>query len=204
MKKILVVLVALTLLASFAFAAPKKKASDLVIPVVYLDVSINFAQPLKAGAEQAGKDTGMKVIFDGPVNFNLDQQVSIIENYITQQVDGLVLAPLSSEVIDPIIKKALDAGIPVVTFNTDSPSSARIAYFGQDVYAVAKEQAKMIAQTTAVRRLLRESALPIGDPRPRPLLPAPDEAGEYNFRVFRDESYQPIATSETIEVIARP
>ena len=151
MKKALLILVALLLAGSLAFASGqgeakgKKKASDLVIPVVYLDVSINFAQPLKAGAEQAGKDMGMKVIFDGPVNWNLDQQVSIIENYITKKVDGLVLAPLSSEVIDPIIKKALDAGIPVVTFNTDSPSSKRIAYFGQDVYAVAKEQAKMIA-----------------------------------------------------------
>jgi simple sugar transport system substrate-binding protein len=151
MKKALLILVALLLAGSLAFAGGqgdtkgKKKASDLVVPVVYLDVSINFAQPLKAGAEQAGKDTGMKVIFDGPVNWNLDQQVSIIENYITKKVDGLVLAPLSYEVIDPIIKKALDAGIPVVTFNTDSPSSKRIAYFGQDVYAVAKEQAKMIA-----------------------------------------------------------
>ena len=147
MKKAVVIVIAMMLICSFAFAAgPKKKAADLFIPVVYLDVSINFAQPLKAGAEQAGKDTGMKVVFDGPVNWNLDQQVSIIENYITQKVDGLVLAPLSSEVIDPIIKKALDAGIPVVTFNTDSPSSKRIAYFGQDVYAVAKEQAKMIAK----------------------------------------------------------
>lgn len=151
MKKALLILAALLLAGSLAFAGGqgeakgKKKASDLVVPVVYLDVSINFAQPLKAGAEQAGKDTGMKVIFDGPVNWNLDQQVSIIENYITKKVDGLVLAPLSSEVIDPIIKKALDAGIPVVTFNTDSPSSKRIAYFGQDVYAVAKEQAKMMA-----------------------------------------------------------
>jgi len=152
MKKALVILIAMFLVCSFAFAGgqgdkkAKKEAADLVIPVVYLDVSINFAQPLKAGAEKAGVDTGMKVIFDGPVNWNLDQQVSIIENYITKKVDGLVLAPLSSEVIDPIIKKAIDAGIPVVTFNTDSPSSARIAYFGQDVYAVAKQQAKMIAE----------------------------------------------------------
>ena len=160
MKKKLVVLVVLTVLASFVFSAPKKKAADLFVPVVYLDVSINFAQPLKAGVEQAGKDTGMKVVFDGPVNWNLDQQVSIIENYITQKVDGLVLAPLSSEVIDPIIKKARDAGIPVVTFNTDSPTSKRIAYFGQDVYAVAIRWGVSPAELKALNNLTSSDLQP--------------------------------------------
>jgi simple sugar transport system substrate-binding protein len=122
-----------------------KEPSDLVIPVIYLDVSINFAQPIKAGVEQAAEDFGVEAIFDGPVNWNLDQQVAIIENYITRQVDGLAVAPLSSEVIDPLIKKAIDAGIPVVTFNTDSPSSERIAFFGQDLVTVAREQGEMIA-----------------------------------------------------------
>jgi ABC-type sugar transport system substrate-binding protein len=150
-RKMLVIIAifAIVMLAAgtFMFAAEKakKKASDLVIPVIYLDVSINFAQPIKAGVEQAAKDFGIKAPFDGPVNWNLDQQVAIIENYITKKVDGLALAPLSSEVVDPIIQKALDAGIPVVTFNTDSPTSARIAYFGQDLIQVAREQGDMIA-----------------------------------------------------------
>ena len=114
--------------------------------MIYLDVSINFAQPIKAGVEQAGKDLGVKTIFDGSVNFNLDQQVAIIENYITKKVDGMAIAPLSSEVIDPLINKAIDAGIPVVTFNTDSPTSNRIAFFGQDLITVAREQGEMIAK----------------------------------------------------------
>jgi simple sugar transport system substrate-binding protein len=135
-----------TVLAAKKKAAGKKSAADLVIPVIYLDVSINFAQPITAGVEQAGIDLGVKTIFDGSVNFNLDQQVAIIENYITKKVDGMAIAPLSSEVIDPLIKKAIDAGIPVVTFNTDSPTSARIAYFGQDLITVAREQGEMIAQ----------------------------------------------------------
>ena len=151
--KICIVIIAVLMFAtiSLVFAASKEgdkegeAPSELVIPVIYLDVSINFAQPIKAGVEQAGEDLGVKAIFDGPVNWDLDQQVAVIENYITRQVDGMAVAPLSSEVIDPLIKKAIDAGIPVVTFNTDSPTSERIAFFGQDLIAVAREQGGMVA-----------------------------------------------------------
>jgi len=151
--KICIAVVAVLMFAtiSLVFAASKEGGkegeapSELVIPVIYLDVSINFAQPIKAGVEQAGEDLGVKAIFDGPVNWDLDQQVAVIENYITRQVDGMAVAPLSSEVIDPLIKKAIDAGIPVVTFNTDSPTSERIAFFGQDLIAVAREQGGMVA-----------------------------------------------------------
>ena len=40
-----------------------KEPSDLVIPVIYLDVSINFAQPIKAGVEQAAEDDLLKTLF---------------------------------------------------------------------------------------------------------------------------------------------
>jgi len=145
MKKIIgLILVGLLLISSVAWAA-EKKPEDIVIRVVYLDVSINFAQPIKAGVEAAAKEFGIDAKIDGPVDWNLDQQVAIIENYITQGVDGLAIAPLSSEVIDPIIAKAIDAGIPTVTFNTDSASSKRIAFYGQDLVESGRTQAKYLA-----------------------------------------------------------
>ncbi len=145
MKKIIgLILVGLLLISSVAWAA-EKKPEDIVIRVIYLDVSINFAQPIKAGVEAAAEEFGIDAKLDGPVDWNLDQQVAIIENYITQGVDGLAIAPLSAEVIDPIIAKALDAGIPVVTFNSDSPSSKRIAFYGQDLVESGRVQAKYLA-----------------------------------------------------------
>jgi simple sugar transport system substrate-binding protein/ribose transport system substrate-binding protein len=40
------------------------------------------------------------------------------------------------------MNKYVDAGMPVVTFNVDSPSSKRLAYFGQDNYNAGKAQAQ--------------------------------------------------------------
>lgn len=153
MKKYIFIGIGLLLICSLVlFAAGTKeeggpkKPEDIVIRVIYLDVSINFAQPIKAGVEQAALDFGVDAKIDGPVNWNIDQQVSIIEGYITQRVDGLAVAPLSSEVIDPIIAKAIDAGIPVVTFNTDSPTSERIAFYGQDLVESGRVQAGYLVE----------------------------------------------------------
>ncbi len=151
MKKLtLIIILALLVMTVFfsgiANSAIDKDPKDIEIPCVYLDVSINFAQALKAGIDAAAKEFGVNAYIDGPVNWNIDQQVSIIENYITKKVDGLAIAPLSSEVIDPIIAKALEAGIPVVTFNTDSETSKRIAFYGQDTVESGRVQAKFLAE----------------------------------------------------------
>ncbi len=153
MRKIFLIVVCVMLISVPLLWASKQKAAegpkkpeDIVIRVVYLDVSINFAQPIKAGVEQAAEDFGIDAKIDGPVNWNIDQQVSIIEGYITQQIDGIAIAPLSAEVIDPIIAKALDAGIPVVTFNTDSPTSDRIAFYGQDLVESGRVQAEYLVE----------------------------------------------------------
>ena len=143
---ILGILLVTVFFTGIANAAINKDPKDIVIPVIYLDVSINFAQPIKAGVEAAAKEFGVNAFIDGPVNWNIDQQISIIENYITKKVDGLAIAPLSAEVIDPIIAKALEAGIPVVTFNTDSPTSKRIAFYGQDLVESGRVQAKFLAE----------------------------------------------------------
>ena len=145
MKRMICLIAVFALLFGMSFAASAEE-KKLTIPVIYLDVSINFAKPLKAGAMAAGKEFGVNAIFDGPVNFNVDQQVSIIEGYITKKVDGLVIAPLSADVIDPIIAKARKAGIPVVTFNSDSPNAERMAFYGQDLVQSGLVQAGVLVE----------------------------------------------------------
>jgi ribose transport system substrate-binding protein len=51
------------------------------------------------------------------------KQVSDVESLISRKVDVLVISPLTSDALTPIVKKAMDAGIPVITLdrkvNTD-------------------------------------------------------------------------------------
>ncbi len=123
--------IALALFASMqANAAPKK---PIRISVIYHDTGIQFGQVIKAGALAAGKELGVEVEFVGPIGIKVDEQVAFIENAITKKVSGIAVSNVNGEALNPMIAKAIDAGIPTVTFNSEAPGSKRMAFFGQDL-----------------------------------------------------------------------
>lgn len=131
--------------SSMAAAAPAAK--DINITVVYHDTGIEFAQVIKAGAEAAGKELGIHVDFVGPIGIKVDEEVAFIENAITKKVSGLAVSNVNGDALNPVIDKAVDAGIPVVTFNSESPGSKRMAFYGQDLVASGKAAAESLVKS---------------------------------------------------------
>lgn len=118
------------------FAAPAPK--DITITVVYHDTGIEFGQVIKAGALAAGKELGINVEFVGPIGIKVDEEVAFVENAITKQVSGLAVSNVNGEALNPVIDKAMAAGIPVVTFNSEAAGSKRLGFFGQDLVQSGK------------------------------------------------------------------
>jgi simple sugar transport system substrate-binding protein/ribose transport system substrate-binding protein len=87
-------------------------------------------------------------VFVGPVGADAEAQIAEIESLIEKGVDGLAVSSVSTDALAPVIDRAVDMGIPVVTFNTDNPESKRLAFAGQDLvasgYAAAQELAERI------------------------------------------------------------
>src|SRR5512138_3086682 len=71
----------------------------------------------------------------GPTGAKADDQIAELESLMTSGVDGLAISSVSTDALAPLIDAALAQGIPVVTFNTDNPSSQRLAFVGQDLVA---------------------------------------------------------------------
>ncbi len=111
---------------------------DIAITVVYHDTGIEFGQVIKAGALAAGKELGIKVDFVGPIGIKVDEEVAFVEDAITKKVDGLAVSNVNGEALNPVIDKAMAAGIPVVTFNSEAAGSKRMAFFGQDLVQSGK------------------------------------------------------------------
>jgi simple sugar transport system substrate-binding protein len=104
-----------------------------IIRVSYHDVSNEFAPQIKAGVEQAAADLGVDAVMVGPVGAKAEDQIAELESLIEKGVDGIAISSVSTDALAPIIDKALAAGIPVVTYNTDNPGSQRLAFVGQDL-----------------------------------------------------------------------
>jgi simple sugar transport system substrate-binding protein len=72
-----------------------------------------------AGVEKFGADTGHKTFMQGPQKADAALQVQIIEDLIAQKVDAITVVPFSAEALEPVLKKAREKGIVVITHEAD-------------------------------------------------------------------------------------
>ena len=90
----------------------------------------------RSGAERQAKEYGnVDILWHGPSSADQLKQKEILESAITQRVDGIAISTLNGDFLTETINKAMDAGIPVVTWDSDAPKSKRIAFYGVDDYA---------------------------------------------------------------------
>jgi simple sugar transport system substrate-binding protein/ribose transport system substrate-binding protein len=106
---------------------------DITIAVIYQNTSINFFQLLAAGVVGANEELPITAYATGPATADVNEQVNIIESLIISEIDGIVTDIINPEALNVVIDKAMEAGIPVVTFNSDADGSRRMAFHGQDL-----------------------------------------------------------------------
>lgn len=115
----------------------------LRIKLSYHDPSLAFATPISAGMERAGEELGADVQLIGPTGGDAAKQVSELQTLIQQQsVDALAVSSSSSDALKPVIAQAYDAGIPIISFNTDNPGSKQMGFVGQDLTASGQAQSE--------------------------------------------------------------
>ena len=95
-------------------------------------IGIGYFAATTAGMAQAADELGnVKVSTDGPTEANIDDQITFIDNYITQGVNGILFAANDPVAIAPVLKKALEKGIHVVGYDANSQPDAREWFVNQ-------------------------------------------------------------------------
>ncbi len=113
--------------------AAKPRLRFAVIPKALEIPVFNYA---KIGAERQAKEYGdVDILWNAPTNADQLKQKEILESYITQKVDGIAISSLNGDFLTETINRAIDAGIPVVTWDSDAPKSKRYAFYGVDDFA---------------------------------------------------------------------
>ncbi|MCA9076103.1 MAG: substrate-binding domain-containing protein [Planctomycetaceae bacterium] len=115
-------------------AGGQKKYRIAVIPK---GTTHDFWLSVWAGAEQAAEELGnVEVIWDGPESESQkDVQINLVDGFINDQVDGICLAPIDRDGMIPVVRRAKDAGIPTLIFDSGlSDPSATISYVATDNY----------------------------------------------------------------------
>jgi ABC-type sugar transport system substrate-binding protein len=123
-------------------------SSDKIkIAVVPKLVGIPYFNASEVGAKRAGEELGVEVIYTGPTQGDAAQQVRVIEDLISQQVDVIAVAPNDSASLTPVLKKARDAGIHVMDWDTPAdPEVVEISVSQIDNEAFGRHITQMLVE----------------------------------------------------------
>ncbi|WP_394844574.1 sugar ABC transporter substrate-binding protein [Pendulispora brunnea] len=106
-------------------STPAKATKNLTFALVsHANAGDKFWDVVKNGEEQAGKDLGVKVTYQG--SGDPQKQAQLIDVAVSQKVDGLIVSMANPEALRPSIQKAVQAGIPVITINSGAEKSAEL------------------------------------------------------------------------------
>lgn len=105
-----------------------------------------FFQATQYGLQDAAALLNIpKPQWTGSESSNVSQMVTAFNTAITGKVDGIAVSLVDKTAFNEPTKRALAAGIPVVSYNADVTTNPRLNYVGQDLYASGQAMGERIA-----------------------------------------------------------
>lgn len=99
-----------------------------------------FWKSIHAGAVKASRELGaqgidVRLTWKGPIREDdREQQIQVVEGFLSQGVDGIVLAPLDASALVRPVEEAMRAGIPTVVIDSDLASNTQVSFVATDNY----------------------------------------------------------------------
>ena len=150
-SKALIFLVILSLFSGFLFANGQQEAADSgnqKIVLLVKSLGNGFFEAVADGGVEAADELGnVESIYMGPSSATAEGQIEIIETLIAQRVDGIAISANDPDALIPVTKKAMKAGIRVMSFDSNINAGGReVALAPSDTELIGSQQIKLIAE----------------------------------------------------------
>lgn len=130
---LVVLLLAAVLLSGCRESIEQSEQAQRYIAVICKGSQREFWKSVEQGALDAGEELNIRVTFEAPEDeTQIDVQIDMVEKAIENHADAIVLAPLDTDLLNDVIDKATEQGIPVLTFDSDVTTASRVATIGTD------------------------------------------------------------------------
>ncbi len=104
-------------------------AADVKIALVVKALGIGFFDAADKGAEEAAKELGgVQIIYTGPTKPTAEGQIEVINSLIAQKVDAIAISADDKDALVPALKKALDRGIKVISWDSGVAPEGRLLH----------------------------------------------------------------------------
>jgi ABC-type sugar transport system substrate-binding protein len=112
-------------------ATPSAAAHRPVIAIMPKAKGDPYFVSCRAGAEEAARELGIDLIWDGPTGLDAARQNEVVENWITRKVEVIAVAVENRAGISTVLRKARERGIRVLTWDADAEPDARDYFVNQ-------------------------------------------------------------------------
>src|SRR6202020_3285470 len=116
----------------------------------YVLVSANLPVPYwkaaGAGFTKAGSQFAVRSDFVGPQTYDPKAEIDALDQAVQKKATGLLLAVTDPALLKDGIDKAVAAGVPVITIDSDAPASKRLFFIGTNNYQVGMTGGLRLAQ----------------------------------------------------------
>ncbi len=109
-------------------SAPTKRATVAMMPKAKGDP---YFVSCRKGAEEAARELGVELIWDGPTDLDPAKQNEVVEGWITRGVDVIAVSVENEAGISTVLRKARERGIKVLTWDADAQKDARDFFINQ-------------------------------------------------------------------------
>ncbi len=140
MRKLLTLLAGAVLLGIVA-VAPARADDIHIIVVSHGQANDPFWSVVKNGVTKAAADQKVTVDYRAPETFDMVKMAQLIDAAVNQRPAGLVVSIPDASALGPSIKRAVAAGIPVISMNSGSDVSRQLGallHVGQDEYTAGR------------------------------------------------------------------
>ncbi len=151
----------LPILACAALAAGARAADrTITIGLVAKAQSNPVFQAARVGAEDAARELGakdhldIKIDWRTPNDEDAQKQAEAIEQLVLAGADGIAVSCSDANKLTDAINSAVDAGVPVATFDSDAPASKRFITYGIDDFKCGQQVMEELAKTMKGRGVI--------------------------------------------------
>lgn len=109
---------------------PGARPGKIAVAMIPKVKGIDYFNATERGAREAADELGVTLDYDGPIESRVEDQIKLIDSFITRNVDVIAVSPNDPDAIAPVLSRARDHGVHVITWDADAnPEASKREFF---------------------------------------------------------------------------
>jgi len=110
------------------------------------NIHLPYWEEAQAGLLDAAKQMGVKAELVGPEKFDPQEQLKAFQGVVNSKPAGIMISVTRPDLLQDAIDNAVAEGIPVITVDSDAPTSKRLMFVGTDNFRAGMESGKRMGE----------------------------------------------------------